>query len=175
MFPNLEQTLITEPSNLTSTFNTDTYIVVVFAFISMLVLFLWFAAIGLKLYKYIPKEIAPNNLIFKIVPFVIFISYAVMLYFVTNMFEMMIEEMLQDSKSVEKILPYFFSFFGIILFNGICFLYIIAFTAKVIVSAERQAKAKFTDYIAEFFLIWLIPIGIWFLQPRINKIVDMKK
>jgi hypothetical protein len=28
------------------------------------------------------------------------------------------------------------------------------------------------DYIGEFFLFWFFPIGIWFIQPRINNIVS---
>jgi hypothetical protein len=46
------------------------------------------------------------------------------------------------------------------------------FGAKVFRSVELGRLARFSDYGAEFFLIWFSPIGIWILQPRLNKLVD---
>ena len=44
------------------------------------------------------------------------------------------------------------------------------FSAKTLVFAEKQAKPLISEYILEFILFWFIPIGIWFLQPRLNKL-----
>jgi hypothetical protein len=46
------------------------------------------------------------------------------------------------------------------------------FTAKTLKSAEMQREAHFSDYIGDFFLLWFYPVGIWFIQPRINRIVQ---
>lgn len=62
------------------------------------------------------------------------------------------------------VLGHFFAMF--------CLIYNLYFVAKTIRSAEMQREAHFSDYIGEFFLIWILPIGIWFIQPRINAIVD---
>lgn len=48
--------------------------------------------------------------------------------------------------------------------------YCMYFLAKTIVTAERQERVSGSDFVGEFFLIWFWPIGIWFLQPRINAI-----
>ena len=48
--------------------------------------------------------------------------------------------------------------------------YCFYFTSKVIKSAENREIAKFDDFISEFILLLLFPIGIWFIQPRINKL-----
>jgi hypothetical protein len=48
--------------------------------------------------------------------------------------------------------------------------YTLWFNAKTFKSVELQREALIGDYIGEFFLLWYFPIGIWFIQPRINKI-----
>jgi hypothetical protein len=53
--------------------------------------------------------------------------------------------------------------------------YILYFVAKTMKSVEMQKTVTFNDYAGEFFLIWFFPIGIWFLQPRINKIFGFDK
>jgi hypothetical protein len=35
---------------------------------------------------------------------------------------------------------------------------------------ELQREALAGDYIVDFILFWFFIVGIWFLQPRINKI-----
>jgi len=47
-------------------------------------------------------------------------------------------------------------------------MYIIARTIK---TAELQRATRFDDFKGKFFLIMFFPIGIWFIQPRINKII----
>jgi hypothetical protein len=50
--------------------------------------------------------------------------------------------------------------------------YTINFVAKKIKTAELQCNVTFSDYIAEFFLVWFHFIGVWILQPRINKMLE---
>jgi hypothetical protein len=35
-----------------------------------------------------------------------------------------------------------------------------------------QKPVTFSDFAGEFFLIWFFPVGIWIIQPRINKLFD---
>ncbi len=58
------------------------------------------------------------------------------------------------------------------LFAIFCILYSMYFIAKTIKTVELQKEVTFSDFVGEFFMIWFFPIGIWFLQPRINRIVD---
>ena len=55
-----------------------------------------------------------------------------------------------------------------------CFYYLLFLTAKTIKVADKQRKATFVEFAGEFFLLWFFPIGIWFLQPEINKIASQK-
>lgn len=58
------------------------------------------------------------------------------------------------------------------LFSIFCMLFALYFIAKALKSVEIMKQARFNDFIGEFFLFWFFPIGIWFLQPRINKLFD---
>jgi hypothetical protein len=58
------------------------------------------------------------------------------------------------------------------LFAVFCALYSLWFIAKCLKSVELQQAVAFSDYILEIVLIWFLPIGIWFIQPRINAIFE---
>lgn len=44
------------------------------------------------------------------------------------------------------------------------------FAGRIIKSMELNRKSKKRESIGYFFLLALFPIGIWFLQPKINKL-----
>ncbi len=58
------------------------------------------------------------------------------------------------------------------LFSIFAIFYSMYFAAKTIKSVELQREARFEDFIGEFFLIWFFPIGVWILQPKINKMLN---
>ena len=49
--------------------------------------------------------------------------------------------------------------------------YALLFTAKSLVMVERNEATKFFEYSGPFFLLWFFPIGVWFIQPRVNKLL----
>lgn len=62
--------------------------------------------------------------------------------------------------------------FVVHLFSMFCMVHTIYFSAKTIRAAELKRQVTFSDFAADFFLIWFFPIGIWFIQPRVNKLAD---
>lgn len=58
------------------------------------------------------------------------------------------------------------------LFSMVCIFLGLGFAAKTMKSVELGRMAKFGDYAGEFFLIWFLPIGVWILQPRLNKLIE---
>jgi len=53
----------------------------------------------------------------------------------------------------------------------LCAFYVINQVSKALVLAETGNVTSFFDYAREFLLIWIFPvIGIWFIQPRINRL-----
>ncbi|MEZ4777307.1 MAG: hypothetical protein R3D00_29290 [Bacteroidia bacterium] len=55
------------------------------------------------------------------------------------------------------------------LFSMFCMFYILYFVSKTIKTVELQREVSFSDFAGEFFMIWFFPIGIWIVQPKINK------
>jgi len=50
-----------------------------------------------------------------------------------------------------------------------CFFHNIYFVSNDLVVAETgKPTTSFLDYAGPFFLLWFYPIGVWFIQPRIN-------
>jgi len=40
----------------------------------------------------------------------------------------------------------------------------------VVLGSNRSANQHISDHAWPFFLNWLVPIGIWLIQPRINRL-----
>ena len=55
------------------------------------------------------------------------------------------------------------------LFSISCLFYNLFFVSKTLKSVELQRQVTFRDYARDFFLLCLFPIGVWFIQSRINK------
>jgi hypothetical protein len=53
-----------------------------------------------------------------------------------------------------------------------CIFYCLYFVAKTLKTVELQREVTFNDFAGEFFLIWFYPIGVWIIQPRVNKLVN---
>lgn len=60
------------------------------------------------------------------------------------------------------------------LFSMFCILHSLYFVAKTFKTAELKRKVTFSDFAGEFFMIWFYPIGIWIIQPKINKMIKEK-
>lgn len=67
-------------------------------------------------------------------------------------------------------------FIGIVvplhLFSMFCIFYCLYFVAKTFKTVELQREVTFSDFAGEFFLFWFFPIGIWIVQPKINKMIE---
>ena len=51
-------------------------------------------------------------------------------------------------------------------------LYTFYFVAKTIKTVELQREVTFSDFVGDFFLLFLFPIGVWILQPKINRMIE---
>jgi hypothetical protein len=66
----------------------------------------------------------------------------------------------------------FMLIFPIHIFAMFCIFYSLYFLAKTLKTAELQREVTFSDFAGEFFLAWFFPIGVWILQPRINRMME---
>lgn len=58
-------------------------------------------------------------------------------------------------------------FLPIHLYALFCLFYEIYFVSRNLAIAERKGS-NLGDYVGYFFLVWLFPVGIWVIQPKIN-------
>jgi hypothetical protein len=56
------------------------------------------------------------------------------------------------------------------LFAMFCMFYNLYFVSKSLVLAETGRPTLFYDFAGPFFLVWFFPIGVWIVQPRINRL-----
>jgi len=133
------------------------------------VFFGWFYTMGVNLNKKLPDTVKMNLTKFK---WFLFIPTVYIVFF--SIFMSGIIGSAFDGGEPNPV--FLFGSFGIIfplhLFSMFCIFYCLYFCAKSLKAVELQRPVTFNDYAGEFFLIWLFPIGIWFIQPRINKMFD---
>ncbi|MEA3425435.1 MAG: hypothetical protein U9R46_04245 [Bacteroidota bacterium] len=57
------------------------------------------------------------------------------------------------------------------LFSMYCIFYTIWFIAKAIATIENNRVVTFDNYAGNFFLLWFFPIGIWWMHPKVKRII----
>ncbi|WP_162052715.1 hypothetical protein [Pontibacter pamirensis] len=111
--------------------------------------------LGNELYEYVPDNVKLNYVLFLVTGVLVLLIVGVALVF-------------GDGKHYEfsglEALP--------IHFIILAYLYVAAFPVKELKSIELGREAKFGEYSKELvlMLVWW-PIGIWFIQPRVNKAI----
>ena len=46
----------------------------------------------------------------------------------------------------------------------------IKYNAKLLNVIEQGSKTSYPGFLSDFFLFWLLPLGVWSIQPRLTKI-----
>jgi hypothetical protein len=141
-----------------------------FSLISMIVYWVWFWSVGVGLQHKLPDGIKRSTTLFKAFLFLpALYIIAVSIYVLALVGE--VYTLVPGSEPhlnpivIAVILPFHF-------LSIICIFYCIYFVAKTIKTVELQRAVKFKDFVAEFFLVWFFPIGVWILQPTINKLEE---
>ena len=150
-----------------------------FPFVVMIplgVLFAWLWSIGVEFAQYLPSGIKMNKKLFKIFFFVPLCYFLLLMITISVLFNAM-PEMIANSEPPSFLFnPSFplivFLYLMLHLFSIFCLFYCFYFTAKTYKSVILGREALLSDYIGEFFMIWFNVIGIWLIQPKINRIVD---
>lgn len=149
------------------------FIVIVFPFVmifSMGILFGWLYAMGTNLHKQLPGNVTMNIVSFTILFLVAFI-------FMTSIFVLIfisLNRALADKEPLNLSMSTALIFF-LYLFFMYCMFYCLYFTAKALKAVELQRPVTFGDYAGEFFLIWFFIIGVWIIQPRLNRLFSKKQ
>jgi hypothetical protein len=140
------------------------YVMILF----VVIFFGWFWSIAIGLQKKIPSEIKMKVEKFKILFFIPPIYIISIMLFIGGLF---------SGTGTNS-----FSFIGwplliislLHLFSMFCIFHSMYFVAKTIKTAELKLKVVFGDFAGEFFLLWFYFIGVWIIQPKVNKLFRNK-
>jgi len=132
-------------------------------------LFGWFWAVATWLQKLVPANVKMKVGKFKVFFFIPLVYLICICFFVFSVMPGF------ATGNVNNIAPFAFMFaiiFPVHLFSMFCIFYCLYFVAKTIKTVELQREVSFADFAGEFFLSWFFFVGVWILQPRINKLAD---
>jgi hypothetical protein len=136
----------------------------------MTIFFGWFWSVAIGLQKKVPVNITMKVKKFKIFLFIPMVYILFIMIFVSFTMNGII------NNGKEPNIGLLGSMFAIIvplhLFSMFCIFYTLYFVAKTFKTVELQREVKFSDFAGEFFMIWFYPIGIWIVQPKINKMIE---
>jgi hypothetical protein len=134
------------------------------------VFFGWFWSIAIGLQKKVPLNVSMKVKKFKIFFFIPMVYILIFLtFFIVALNGLFVPDAPPDLGIIAGL---FAVIFPLHLFAMFCVFYSLYFVAKTIKTVELQREVSFADFAAEFFLIWFYPIGIWIVQPKINKMVE---
>lgn len=131
----------------------------------------WFWSIGVGLQKFIPTDIKMKIKKFKILFFIPLVYILFILIVIGATFYGISFGSNAVGGLVGKMLLFIIPMH---LFSMFCIFYLLYFASKTIKTTEFKRTVTFGEFAGEFFLIWFFPIGIWIIQPRINKIASHK-
>lgn len=133
----------------------------------------WFWAIAIGLQNKVPTEVKMKVKKFKVFFFIPLIYIILIFGFMGFAFGGILENGQQPSGGMIGGLV------GIIvplhLFSMFCIFYCLYFVSKTFKTVELQREVTFSDFAGEFFMIWFFPIGVWIVQPKINKMIENKE
>ncbi len=148
-----------------------TYLMPFIMLLSASVQFGWFWNVLTKLSKLIPNEVRMPIKRMKLFFFIPLVYFCILPLFIGFVIHNTTHDNLHPGTLINVVIAGIFIFF-LHLFSMFCIFHTIYFVAKTIRSAEIQRNATFSDFTGDFFLIWFFPIGVWFIQPRINKLIQ---
>ena len=144
----------------------------VMAVLYIVIYFGWFWAVGTQLNNKLPANVKLNLKRFKVllsVPIIYVLGISIYISMIAiGQNESAPSPFLAINDIISVVFP-------LHIFAMFCIFYVLWFNAKTIKSIEFQRSVSFGDFAGDFFLLWLFPIGIWIIQPKINKMVENKK
>ena len=139
----------------------------IIAVITTGIMFGWYWSVVIGLQKKLPENVNLNIKRFKIFFFIPLVYMILIMLFMSYL--------LNNFMNISQPNFMYFSYIPIIipihLFSVFCIFYTMYIAAKTIKTVELQREVYFSDFAGEFFMIWFFPIGVWILQPRINRII----
>jgi hypothetical protein len=141
------------------------YVVLFSGVLNIIILSAWFWQIGVELLKNHDLDIV--NFHFK-VSFISTVSFLIL-----NLFGSSITRVIHVSEIDSAWMNENWGLFFTRIYFIFCFIYCAGHCARVIKSIELKEVATLNYYFAMAIGILLFPLGVWFFQPKVNRIVSL--
>ncbi|MCF6356135.1 MAG: hypothetical protein L3J26_13760 [Candidatus Polarisedimenticolaceae bacterium] len=116
--------------------------------------FSWLCTIGIFCNKKCPEELQKTPKIM-----LISLAYAAIYSLLFNLL------LSHPEISNDHILPFHMAAMG-------CMFYSLGYVAKRLIVAQRGEQVTFIEYFGALIMFWFFPIGVWFVQPKVNAIFN---
>lgn len=166
MFSNINSETNPDPTEIFNMFKIFPVIMILYVG----VFFGWFWSIAIGLQKKVPENVKMKTKKFKIFFFIPLVYILCISLFIGGMFSGIMQNGIEPSGAIVGgmvgiILPlHLLSMFGMF--------YSLYFVAKTFKTVELQKEVSFGEFAGEFFMFWFYLIGIWIIQPKINKVAE---
>jgi hypothetical protein len=136
---------------------------------------IWSIAIGFQ--NKLPVDLKMKTKMFRVIMLFSFVIFVCIMFLMLIDNPMKMELLVGKQLTITEKLPgIIFSVISTLSFFALIFiLYCFYFAAKTIKTIELQKKVILLDFVVEFLMICLFPIGIWIIQPRINQLAENKE
>jgi cbb3-type cytochrome oxidase subunit 3 len=94
-----------------------------------------------------------------------FTIIAISLIPITILFLWIEVKVVDDTSSTIAMINYYLGLYG-----KVAWFFFVGYASKKLVEAEKNTRVKFFDFIGTFILMLIFFIGVWFIQPRVNKL-----
>lgn len=147
-------------------------------------IYIWFWSIGVGLHSRIAPGGVNGLMRFKVIFLVMVVVNLGTLWYTIGMYDNMKPWMYMDSSDdpVERrgmianqmtlIMQHSIWVLLMQIIGFGTYIHTLYFCAKTVRTVEKGSVARFGEYIGDFALLMFWPIGVWILQPRINRMVQ---
>lgn len=142
---------------------------IVIAGINTALLYSWYWSIVFGLRKFIPAELHKPATWFKICLLVPLICMGAAGWIMTGLVSAVMADPVAGLNSFG---PFFVLIFPLNFLNIAATFYVMYFVASTIRTAELKRELQFGEWVVDLLCIWFFIVGVWILQPKINKIVS---
>lgn len=118
-----------------------------------LIFWLWVVLTGREVYKRVPRRLKKSETMYFINAMNISLFFGLMSFF-----------------RPEGIEGNGFLLFLMVMYVPYAFFQVFSYSAKCLKTIEMNKTVGFRSYIGLFFLFLFLPIGIWIIQPKLNKV-----
>jgi len=152
--------ILIHPTNIYDVLNINLYLMPIIISVIMLFLFRWFWSVGIILYKKISFDM--NLKRFKAALLFSFTYMILFLFFILSVFLAFVNRK-EGFPSIVNII-----ILALYLFSILCLIYVVHFISKLLIGMKLGRRPFIKEYVGCFFLLLFFPVGIWFIQPKIN-------